>query len=186
MNAIFKSGNVYVLSPLGNVRNDVNIEEIQELICGNSPKKSRANLYGGRVGLYYRSYSMCIEMKVDGLLIEEISFSSAGVCNLCSEMDIHRAVAYLNQIENLGVDTFIENYKAQLQALKEEIEASAVKLEQELSVQQDEEKSSLLKNLRSSIRSISCLIFMLLINLNAGLENHDYTEAYETILNLYF
>lgn len=184
MDAIFKNENVYVVSPLDYVRNDIDIDEIQELVY-DSEKKSSVNLYGGRVGLDNGGWGY-IEMSVDGLLIKEISFSSNGVCNMDSKMDLRRAVAYLNQIENLSVDAFLENYKAQLQALKEEIEASAVKLEQELSVQQDEEKSSLLKNLRSSIRSISCLIFMLLINLNAGLENHDYTEAYETILNLYF
>ena len=34
---------------------------------------------------------------------------------------VEKIAAYLNQIENLGVDSFLENYKLQLQELKKEI-----------------------------------------------------------------
>lgn len=184
MNAIFKYDNVYVTAPSKDIRQDVNAEEIQELVYDYDVKDD-VNLYGGRINLRF-SGSDELVMKVDGIIINEFNFTSSGECKTTSSMSLHKATAYLNQIENLGVDTFIENYKIQLQALKTEIEGSVIKLEQELSAQQDEDKNSVLKNLRASLRMLSCMIFMLLINLNAGLDNHCYSEAYENITNLYF
>lgn len=185
MKAIFKYDNVYVTAPSKDIRQDVNVEEIRELVYCYVVKRDFVNLYGGRI--YLRSYDTDnLIMTVDGITIKEISFSSSGECKTTSEMSLHKATAFLNQIENLGVDTFIENYRIQLQALKTEIEGSVIKLEQELSVQQDEDKNTVLKNLRASLRMLSCMIFMLLINLNAGLDNHCYSEVYENITNLYF
>ena len=184
MKAIFKYDNVYVTAPSKDIRQDVNVKEIQELVYCYLVKRE-VNLYGGRI--YLSSYNTeSLIMSVDGITIKEISFSSSGECKTTSEMSLHKVTAFLNQIENLGVDTFIENYKIQLQALKTEIEGSVIKLEQELSVQQDEDKKSVLNNLRASLRMLSCMIFILLINLNAGLDNHCYSEAYENITNLYF
>ena len=50
----------------------------------------------------------------------------------------------------------------------------------------DEEKASFLKSLENFILSITFVIFSLLINMNAGLDNHCYTDAYNTIIGLYF
>jgi hypothetical protein len=183
MEAIFKYGNIYVTAPKKEMRSDIDAAEVQELLVWSN-SHNNVNLYGGRVLL-----DVCyggLTMAVDGIEIEEISFNSDGECKTTPCMNTNKTAAYLNQIENLGVDTFIENYRTQLQALKTEIEGSAIKLEQELCAQHDEEKSTILKNLRASVLQLSCMIFMLLINLNAGLDNHFYSEAYENITNLYF
>ena len=184
MNAIFKYDNVYVIAPSKDIRQDVNVEDIQELVYAFNVNDD-VNLYGGRIYLRYYDRENLI-MTVDGITIKGIGFSSSGECETTSYMSLHKATSFLNQIENLGVDTFIENYKIQLQTLKTEIEGSVIKLEQELSIQQDEDKNSVLNNLRASLRMLSCMIFMFLINLNAGLDNHCYSEAYENITNLYF
>jgi hypothetical protein len=184
MEAIFKYGNIYVTAPKKEMRSDIDAAEVQELLVWSN-SHNNVNLYGGRV-LLDVCYGGGLTMAVDGIEIEEISFNSDGECKTTHCMNTNKTAAYLNQIENLGVDTFIENYRTQLQALKTEIEGSAIKLEQELCAQHDEEKSTILKNLRASILHLSCMIFMLLINLNAGLDNHFYSEAYENITNLYF
>lgn len=184
MDAIFKYDNVYVIAPSKDIRQDVNVEDIQELVYDYAVN-DHVNLYGGRIYLRYHDRENLI-MTVDGITIKGISFSSSGECETTSHMSLHKATSFLNQIENLGVDTFMENYKIQLQTLKTEIEGSVIKLEQELSIQQDEDKNSVLNNLRASLRMLSCMIFMFLINLNAGLDNHCYSEAYENITNLYF
>lgn len=184
MNAIFKQNNVYVVAPRRDIRDDVNVEEITELIY-DAERDGVVNLYGGRVEVSGRdSWSVCLE--VDGIQIYEISFSEFGECQLGPRMTFNKAVAYLNQIENLGIDTFLDNYKLQLKNLKAEVESSVTKMEQELVSQYDEDKSKVLENLRITIRSLSCLIFMLMINLNAGLDNHVYVEVYNDIVNLYF
>lgn len=182
MNAIFKQNNVYVMAPKGDVRSDVNVKEITELVYNHELYNS-VNLYGGRVAVNWNGDSSVI-LRVDGIQIY-------GYCNLDNgligfSMSLNKAVAYLNQIENLGVDTFLSNYKEQLKKMKEEVEILATKIEQGLQSQYDETKDKVLKDLNRIIRILCGVIFMLMINLNAGLDNHVYDEAYNDIVNLYF
>ena len=40
--------------------------------------------------------------------------------------------------------------------------------------------------LKKFINELTCIIYCLLINMNAGLDNQFYTDAYNEIINLYF
>jgi hypothetical protein len=121
MKGIFKNENVYVYIDDKNVYKD-SIKEVNMFIIGE--KKHRCLLYGGRVEIehyhingYYQDYGF--NLHVDGIEILKIN----------KEGDFHiynspsEVVAYLNQIENLGVDSFLENYKQQLQQIKLEFES---------------------------------------------------------------
>jgi hypothetical protein len=103
-----------------------------------------------------------------------------------NKLSFEHITAYLNQIENLGVDSFLENYKLQLQEIKKEFESMKDELQSELAVNYDENKASTLDSLKEMILSITCIIFSLLVNMNAGLNNHHYINAYNEIINMYF
>ena len=73
MKAIFKYDNVYVAAPSKDIRQDVNVEEIRELVYCYVVKRDFVNLYGGRI--YLRSYDTDnLIMIVDGISIQEIRF----------------------------------------------------------------------------------------------------------------
>lgn len=192
MDAIFKNGNVYVVVRDKDIRDDVNLKNLEDLIW-NKDLENKC-LYGGRVhlsntyystGNYQYSYSDYCLIQVDGIPIEEYYLKDNSIVadNITS---IERVAAYLNQIENLGVDTFLENYKLQLQELKKELENKIENMQQDLAANYDEEKASNLAELKKSVLIITCTIFLLLINMNAGLENQNYIDAYNNIINLYF
>lgn len=186
MDAIFKQENVYIVVRAKDVREGVDSNSIENLIWQNNPRQKKAVLYGGRVILtpYYNGgsrHDRC-RIEIDGILIYQINDSLQAI----SEFSFESVAAYLNQIENLGVDTFLENYKLQLQELKKEFETTAENIQQELAMNDDDNKVTLLHNLKKIILKMTCIIFSLLINLNAGLDNHYYTAAYDIIINQYF
>lgn len=189
MKAIFKNENVYVVidDTEKELREDVNIDDFM-ILC-QEKEVYRKSLYGGRVYLslaysYGRYQDDFCEMTIDGISIFKVDYSSNIVVS--SEISIDVAAAYLNQIENLGVDSFLENYKLQLQDLKKECETKVEVLRQDLTINYDEKKASFLKSLENFILSITFVIFSLLVNMNAGLDNHCYTDAYNTIISMYF
>lgn len=184
MDAIFKNENVYIVVKNKHVRSDVNLDDLENLILCKI-KKYKNSLYGGRVCLYYNSQDDGW-LEVDGIRIRQFNCSTSGMIDSTSTYRIEQIVAHLNQIENLGVDSFLENYKAQLQELKKEFEKMIEDMQQDLAIKYDEEKASTIESLKKVVLSMTCLIFSLLINMNAGLQNHDYTNAYDTIINLYF
>ena len=184
MEGIFKNENVYVYIDDENVYKD-SIEEVNMFIIGGN--KHRCLLYGGRVEIkhykingYYKNYGF--NLHVDGIEILKINKDGHfHIYNLPSEV-----VAYLNQIENLGVDSFLENYKQQLQQIKLEFESYADSIQQELAINYDEKKAEELSKYKKFILTLGCVIFALLINMNAGLQNQDYINAYDNIINTYF
>lgn len=194
MNAIFKNEIVYVLVRNKDIRKDVNIENSENLILCDNELCHINILYGGRVYLkipeyvYYghTKYRDYCYMKVDGIEINNFFVNEDGLPISDYELSLEQVTAYLNQIENLGVDSFLENYKLQLQDLKKECETKVEVIRQDLNINYDEEKASFLKSLENFILSITFVIFSLLINMNAGLDNHCYTDAYNTIIGLYF
>lgn len=184
MDAIFKNGNVYVVVRGKNIRDDVNLKNLEDLIWNND--LNNKCLYGGRVYLSkIHGYINYCTIKVDGIPIEEYYLEDNSIV-ADYKTSIERVAAYLNQIENLGVDTFLENYKLQLQELKKELENKIDNMQQDLAANYDEEKASNLAKLKKSVLNITCTIFLLLINMNAGLENQNYIDAYNNIINLYF
>lgn len=188
MDAIFKQENVYIVVRNKDIRESVDDNNVEGLIWNNDKSQNTVSLYGGRVILKpyynyggYSSYDRC-RIEIDGILIYQINDSLQAI----SEFSFESVAAYLNQIENLGVDTFLENYKLQLQELKKEFETTAENIQQELAMNDDDKKATLLHNLKKIILKMTCIIFSLLINLNAGLDNHYYTTAYDIIINQYF
>ena len=190
MDAIFKNENVYVVVRNKELRDDVDLDNNENLILCNLKKKFAKNsLYGGRVDLeistynsygYTHYFDYCY-MTVDGCDIKLLRSNE-----MTREVYFEQVAAYLNQIENLGVDSFLENYKLQLQELKKELENNIKELQQELTLENNEEKAKTLEKLKELVLAITCSIFFLLVNMNAGLDNHSYITAYDTIINLYF
>ena len=184
MKGIFKNENVYVY--IDTDKEPINqVEDEYAFIVGES--NSSQILYGGRVKVNYQySYGRInynqLSLKIDGIEIRKLySNATFGESSTPSEV-----VAYLNQIENLGVDSFLENYKQQLQQMKIEFEAFADGLQQELAINYDEKKAEELSKYKRFILTLGCVIFALLINMNAGLQNQDYINAYDNIINTYF
>jgi hypothetical protein len=132
---------------------------------------------------------MCI-INIDGIPLHGLESYSNNYGDLCLKLvdkfSLEQAAAYLNQLENLGVDSFLENYKLQIQEIKRELESKADSLQHELAIEQDNYKAGLLNSIKKVLFRLTILIFSLLVNMNAGLENHQYTEAYDQIINLYF
>lgn len=183
MNAIFKYNNVYVVAPSSNPRSDVKVEEMPELIY-DYKLKTYTFLYGGRIKLSHSDYSYC-KLSIDGFEIIHLSTNNTSLYT-DSRLPIDQVVSYLNQIENLGIDTFLDNYKTQLKNLKVDFENTASKLEQVLEIDSDDLTRSKLNDLRKIIVELTRLLFILMVNLNAGLDNHCYIEAFDAISNLYF
>lgn len=185
MEGIFKNENVYVYIDTDNEPTN-QIEDEDAFIVGEG--KTSQVLYGGRVKvsyLYYRDGGInydTLSLKIDGIEIRKL-YSNATFYESSTPSEI---VAYLNQIENLGIDSFLENYKQQLQQMKIEFEAFADGLQQELAINYDDKKAEELSKYKKFILKLGCVIFALLINMNAGLQNQDYINAYDNIINTYF
>ena len=185
MNAIFKKENVYVIVDK-NLRGEFTPEEVEELVYDYDSKYD-VLLYGGRVHLkYWYDDRSVVIVEVDGISLYEISFSGKDGYSKNRRIALSKAVAFLNQMENLGIDSFLENYKSHLQEFKKDLEIQAEKIEQEQAVQFDENKLNFLTSLKKFINELTCIIYCLLINMNAGLDNQFYTDAYNEIINLYF
>lgn len=142
-------------------------------------------LYGGRVKIkmeeygYYRGQFL-FQLFIDGFEICEKKSVNSEI--------LDKITAYLNQIEQLGVDTFLANYKAAIIAEKEELSAMCDKLAAELQLRENEEKEKTLSRLRSKIEDLIGLLFLLTINMNAGLDNQAYIDAYtesENVISQY-
>lgn len=145
-------------------------------------------LYGGRVKIKKESqgywtgstYRPSFQFFIDGFEITKKE-------SIYSEI-LDKITAYLNQIEQLGVDTFLANYKAAIIAEKEELSAMCDKLAAELQLRENEEKEKILSRLRSKIEDLIGLLFLLTINMNAGLDNQAYIDAYaesENVISQY-
>ena len=183
MNGIFKNENVYVYI-VTDKDSRCELKDNTAFIIGED--KHSCFLYGGRVkisqhyryGWHKNELSFC----VDEIEIRKIR-SNASYHDYSTPSEV---VAYLNQIENLGVDSFLENYKLQLQQVKQEFETFAEGLQHELALNYDEKKAEELSKYKKFILTLGCVLFALFMNMNAGLQNQDYINAYENIINSYF
>ena len=182
MKAIFLVNGVYVcIDDDRSYKREV--EEEQTFIVSES---GRCVLFGGRVVVdgkgssYYGGYYYTL--RIDG--IELYNFESGSSYPLSEDFYIEAITAYLNQMEQLGVDTFLCNYKEAAKCLKNEVSSLSCKLEAELQVREDKEKESSLKRLRKIIDGLIGLLFLLSINMNAGIDNHTYINAYDECENI--
>ena len=129
---------------------------------------------------------------VDGISIKKLCSTSWHYDNdgfyyakVDSSLDTAQVTSYLNQMQQLGVDTFLANYKQSLEKSKEELSVICDKLESELSVQENEIKKKFLGKLRDVIIELVVILFALMVDVNVGLDNHNYVDAYNKIVNEY-
>lgn len=183
MDAIFKVNNVYVPVKNNEVRDGIEVTNLDELIISTEEKTS-ASLYGGRVWVekVRRNYRTYYTLMIDGIEIYEIDLGLS-YFNECDAYNIEKVAAYLNQIENLGIETFLDNYKKQLENLRDKLEGISVEMQQNEGDEGDNEK---LNVIRKSIIKITSFLFALYVNMNTGIEMQDYIDAYNTIINMYF
>ncbi len=186
MEAIIKNENVYVVVNNMDVREGVNLEDSENLIMLN--ERFQKNLYGGRVVLrndyYWGSWSYYL--KIDGIEIKTYRIDSEMKVHSSGSFTLEQIASFLNQIENLGLDPFIDNYKLQLQNLKNEIEVQVQNMQNDLSMNYNEERAKMLDNIRRGLLDLSFFVCTLLINMNAGLSNQHYIDAYDAVVNMYF
>ena len=187
MTAIVKQDNVYVVVKTEEEISDekkVLLEKDDSVIAAYISKNSAVTdrlLYGGRVNIkvdYYTSWGGYYVEKIE-LYIDGVRFDSSDSYSWSFE----QVAAYLNQFEHLGLDTFLDNYKAQVKAHKSELEGLLEKWEQQQAIHFDEKMVENLNKLRDSIKDLSYSAFYLFISMNAGLENQDYIDAYENAVS---
>lgn len=168
-NGIYIGVDTYVDKSL----DDSKIQESKEVVVCNGNFKRKAILFGGRVYVHSNW-----NLSVDGIKI--IATDYPYFAN-----SLQNVVAYLNQMQQLGVDTFLTNYKQSLEKTKEGLTVICDKLEGELSVQENEEKAKLLAKLRGVIIEMIFILFGLMVDVNVGLDNHNYVDTYNEIVNEY-
>lgn len=182
---IFKCENVYVLVRNKTLREDLNSSIPTELVFSfDNYNLEVISLYGGRVNITTERYGDMNYIDIDGICI--YSFNCNVNPSSIASISLETLVAYLNQIENLGIDSFLDNYKCQIQELKKECEGRIRDLEKDLTLKYDDGKAMILATFKNFVMNLACMIIMLMINMNAGLDNHCYTTAYDNIINLYF
>ena len=161
-------------------------ERIGDFIILNDAYMSAYNhavLYGGRVNVKY--YQGSSNIYIDGVALKKVVCRSGNRFSIYDGFTFEEITAHLNQIENLGVDSFLENYKETIENTKKELAEFALQLEQDLAIKENEVQRVILNSIREVQAYIIAILFALCINMNAGLDNHAYTDAYEYIVNTY-
>lgn len=181
MSTIIKKDNVYVLID----SNNVNVEDDSATVILNSEKNNSTLLYGGRVKVrttalynYGTPYNQSHYLQIDGI---HICWATP---NFNNDLGMETITAYLNQIENLGADTFLNNYKKAIENFKQELSSQAERLEHKLSICEDEDIQKRLKSITDIIYKLTFVLLNLAINMNAGLDNSVYEAAYQSVINL--
>lgn len=179
VNLLFKKDGVYVVIPEIDNSKRGEVENNPDFLF-DTLYKNKISLYGGRVSII-SNYSDFVYLIIDGIYIRIYGGDLEGTDSL----SINTAAAYLNQIENLGVDTFLQNYKVQVQAIKDQLTEMSNQLAAEIAMKEDEVKSKMLAKIRKVLMSLILLVCTLSIHLNAGLDNYQYIDAYESVISQY-
>lgn len=168
MDAIIFKDNVYVYIKRKECK-DENIMQKEEVFKfpGNY------NLYGGRVEI--RLSNNISSLTIDGISIIRLD----QYYNLDEDLPLNTICAYLNQINQLGIDSFLANYKVTVENLK-------IETMNKLNESKTTNNKTLISDLNGILDKLTAILFALCLNMNAGLDNHIYTEAYNNIINLYF
>lgn len=191
--AIVKQENVYVVIEIDDETFEKNYEEYKNnenfIMWERSWKHyNRCGLYGDRVyvGEDYIEIDGKRLINIDANITYNASYSRYNLSNSfkCT-FNIKEIVAFLNQIENLGLDAFIDNYKLQLQNFKKELETIAEVMQNDLAIHYEEDKAKEINILRNKILYLTFLICGLLIKMNAGLSNQHYIDAYDMATSIF-
>ena len=201
MNAIFFKDNVYVLVK---DKEPIDIDSIvndKTLIGCYGTKANEKSLYGGRVNIRFSHTrgADCAYLYIDDIeirLFENRTYGYNGYrsypyLELVNELSLETCTAFLNQIESLGVDTFLENYKRTMLNLKTEQEKQIIALTERMGTENisSEDRRAIdyvLGKINLFLQQLCCIILILSIHLNAGLDNHIYTDTYNSIINQFF
>lgn len=175
MDAIIFKDNVYVYIRRKECK-DENIGQKEEVFeIPNYNSNNIYYLYGGRVKIILNNRSDGNEIIIDGMSIFRLDeYHNLGKVFLPTTI-----CAYLNQIHQLGIDTFLANYRVAIENLK-------IETMNKLNESKTTNDKSLISNLNDILDKLTAILFALWMNMNAGLDNHIYTETYNNIINLYF
>lgn len=198
MKTIFFKNGVYVCSEEefnfedddNKVKTDVSIIVSADFPYG----RDSMLLYGGRVKVYLKYDGEC-ELTIDGVAIKGFNYydSSNETCAefyVTDKLTVQKITAYLNQIEQLGIDTFLENYKTALEASKADIMVLCEKYESLLKEEEPGSESAdtykrFLDRARACLTILTIILFSLACNMKTGLDNHVYEDAYNEVLAEY-
>lgn len=178
-NLLFKKDGIYVVIPEIDDAKEEEVKNDPNLVY-NYLHKDRNSLFGSRVRINCCS-SSTLRLTIDGISL--VYYDSCW--RECSDISLDKAAAYLNQIENLGVDTFLQNYKVQMQAMKDQLTEMSNQLVAELAMNEDKEKTQMLANIRKALMSLILVVCTLSIHLNASIDNYQYIDAYESVISQY-
>lgn len=182
MNAILKKDNVFIYAK--KLKNEVRNDPSFLMDCLGCEKIS---LYGGRVKVETTNSSYTTYLYIDGIHIfsPQVPDRNGIPACLLGYLSIETLIAYLNQIEALGVDSFLENYQKSLREFKKDMSEQSEKLEANLTITEDKEYRERLRRIQEILYKLSFIILALSINMFAGYDNHVYEEAYQSIINVY-
>ena len=196
MKTIFFKNGVYVYSKAKfNFEDDDNkVKTDDSIIVSASPYDSGSGLllYGGRVEVYL--YRDKCNLTIDGVEIKgfdnKSSNESCAMICVTDDLTTQKVTAYLNQIEQLGIDTFLENYKTALETFKADIMVLCEKYESLLKEEEPNSGSAntykdFLDRARACLTILTIILFSLACNMKTGLDNHVYEDAYNEVLAEY-
>lgn len=199
MKTIFFQNGVYVCSEEefdfedddNKVKTDVSIIICDDRSCQCDSKL----LYGGRVIVDFPRYDGGkFTLTIDGVEIKSLYYEylngTCAVIRITNELTVQKVTAYLNQIEQLGIDTFLENYKTTLENFKADIMALCEKNESLLKEEEPGSESAdtykrFLDRARACLTILTIILFSLACNMKTGLDNHVYEDAYNEVLAEY-
>ena len=198
MNAIFFKDNLYILVK---DKEPINVDSIVNDKTLIGCRGTKASLYGGRVSIHFThtkgsdyAYLYIDDVKIR--LFENRTYGYSGhrqypYLELVNELSLETCTAFLNQIESLGIDTFLENYKKTMIALKQEQEKLIIQLTESMAIENmssDNHRAIdfVLHHIKLFLQELGCIVLILSIHMNAGLDNHVYTDTYNSIINQFF
>ena len=194
METIFFQNGVYVCSEeeFNFEDNDNKVKADASIILSNNENPNSRLLYGGRVKVSL--LNAIFHIAIDGIEVNAFGYTSsynnqAGIYQT-DNLSVQKVTAYLNQIEQLGIDTFLENYKTTLENFKADIMALCEKYESLLKEEEPNSGSAntykdFLDRARACLTILTIILFSLACNMKTGLDNHVYEDAYNEVLAEY-
>jgi len=188
MDAIFFRDGVYVLLKNIPSEREEDIKKDPQLVV-IWDYQGETQLFGGRVDLSCNAgYA---NLTIDGIDICKVNvqknYGSYSIDRFYTTygISVETAVSFLNDMYGLGVDTFLDNYKRSLKDLRTDVISLKEKLEAEVAVEPNKKKSSQIECYDDFLHSLVIVLFTLMIHMNAGIDNHVYIDAFNSIANIY-
>lgn len=194
METIFFKNGVYVCSEeeFNFEDNDNKVKADASIILSNNKNPNSRLLYGGRVKVSL--LNAIFHIAIDGIEVNAFgyrsSYNNQADIYQTDNLSVQKVTAYLNQIEQLGIDTFLENYKTALETFKADIMVLCEKYESLLKEEEPNSGSAntykdFLDRARACLTILTIILFSLACNMKTGLDNHVYDDAYNEVLAEY-